>query len=101
MQLEAPSNKEDQDFLMDLKILGCCHSSPSRDAVLYEGFSQRRLKGLVIMVWILGLFIRKFPHIFRPLSPILSIFFVKIPHIVQHLLMEMNGSTPISSNPSK
>src|SRR6266540_716700 len=71
------------------------HIHMSRQFALHP--SQERHK----ICWILGLFIRKFPHIFRPLSPILSIFFVKIPHIVQHLLMEMNGSTPISSNPSK
>jgi len=35
--------------LMDLKISGCCHSSPSREAMSEKGFAQRRLEGLVIM----------------------------------------------------
>jgi len=40
-------------------------------------------------------------HIFRPLLPILSIFFAKIPPLILPFLKEMNGSTLISSNPSK
>src|SRR6266540_6306275 len=51
--------------------------------------------------WILDLFIKRFQHIFRPLSPILPIFFVKTPHLTLLLLKETNGNIPTSSNPSK
>jgi len=45
--------------------------------------------------------IRRFPYIFRPLSPILSNFFAKTPPLTLPLLKKMNGSTLISSNPLK
>src|SRR6266511_5045900 len=38
--------------LMDLKISGCCHSSPPKDTVIGEGFLQRRSEGLAIMALI-------------------------------------------------